>query len=187
MNRSPVVRVGGSVASWLLFSTALTLLGLAALWLAAEGSCATGGPYVIGRECSRNVGWLFPVAPITCLVAVVLGMVLAGGFGTQLVAWFWPLMFLSLGAVFLSGLRHPGSTVIEVFCAALMLLLGGLPLLLLRRYGLRPSVVGMESLDGTPFGDDRPAGTRDWVLSLGLCVVASGVGIALGRAFFVTL
>lgn len=187
MHRSPVLRVAGSAVSWLLFSTALTLLCHASLWLSAEGSCATGGPYVIGQECSANVGWLFPVAPIACLIAVGLGVALAGAFGTQLVAWFWPLMFISLGGVFLWAVRFPGSTVIEVLCAVLMLLLGGLPLLLLRRHGLRPSVAGMESLDGTPHDRDHPAGARDWALSLGICVLASGAGIALGRAVFVSL
>src|SRR5688500_5147415 len=101
MRRSPVRRVVGSAMSWFVFATALTMLCLAALWLAVEGSCATGGPYVIGQECSADVGWIFPVGPITCLVAVALGLIVAGGFGTQLVAWFWPLMFLSLGCVLL--------------------------------------------------------------------------------------
>lgn len=186
MRRSPVTRVIGSAASWFLFASALTLLCLAALWLSAEGTCATGGPYVIGQECSANVGWLFPVAPITCLVAVVLGMVLAGGFGTQLVAWFWPLMFISLGGVFLGATAYPGSTVAEVLCGVMSLLLGGLPLLLLRKYGLRPSVAGTESLGGTSFGS-RPAQARHWVVSLGICAVSSAAGVVAGRAMFLAL
>jgi hypothetical protein len=186
MHRSPVTRVVGSAASWFLFALALTLLCLAALWLSAEESCATGGPYVIGQECSADVGWLFPVGPIACLVAVVLGMIFAGGFGTQLVAWFWPLMFLSLGGVFLWATTYPGSTVVEVLCGIMLLLLGGLPLLLLRRYGLRPSVAGTEALDGTPFGT-RPAGVQDWILSLGISVVASAAGVVTGRMDFLAL
>ena len=186
MRRSPVTRVVGSAVSWFVFATSLTLLCLAAVWIAVEGSCATGEPYVIGQECSANVGWLFPVAPITCLVAVVLGMIVAGGFGTQLVAWFWPLMFISLGGVFLWAVTYPGSTVVEVVCGVMFLLFGGLPLLLLRKYGLRPSTAGTEAIDGTSFGT-RPARAKDWVLSLGVSVVSSAAGIVLGRTVFVAL
>ena len=186
MHRSPLTRVVGSAVSWFVFAMALSLLCLAALWLSAEGTCATGGPYVIGQECSANVGWLFPVAPITCLVAVVLGMVLAGGFGTQVVAWFWPLMFISLGGVFLWATTYPGSTVVEILCGVMSLLLGGLPLLLLRKYGLRPSVAGTEALDGTSFGT-RPAVVQDWVISLGISIASSAAGVVVGRAVFLAL
>jgi len=126
------------------------------------------------------------VAPMTCLVAVVLGIVLAGGFGTQVVAWFWPLMFLSLGGVFLWATTYPGSTSVEILCGVMALLLGGLPLLLLRKYGLRPSVAGMEALDGTPFGT-RPAVARDWAISLAISVLASAAGVTTARAFFLAL
>ena len=186
MRRTPVTRVVGSAVSWFVFATALTLHCLAALWLAVEGSCATGGPYVIGQECSANVGWIFPVAPMTCLVAVVLGVIVAGGFGTQLVAWFWPLMFLSLGGVFLWAVTYPGSTVFEIICGVMFLMFGGLPLLLLRKYGVRPSVAGTEALDGTSFGA-RPARVQDWVISLGISVTSSAAGIVAGRTLFLAL
>jgi hypothetical protein len=88
--------------------------------------------------------------------------------------------------VYIWATTYPGSTVVEILCGVMSLLLGGLPLLLLRKYGLRPSVAGTEALDGTSFRARR-AGVRDWVLSLGISVASSAAGVVIGRTVFVAL
>jgi hypothetical protein len=78
------------------------------------------------------------------------------------------------------------TTSIENAGRVMFLLFGGLPLLLLRKYGLRPWVACTEAIDGRSFGT-RPARVQDWPFSLGISVVASVAGIVIGRTVFVAL
>lgn len=53
---SPLARVAGSAASWLLFVCCFALLyRTSAIVMGLGGSCASGGPYAIEVECPEAV------------------------------------------------------------------------------------------------------------------------------------
>jgi hypothetical protein len=124
----PGWRLAGLVGSWLLFSFCFVLIYLSSfVVMLLGGSCASGGPYVIGVECPTIVLYTFPWAIFGALAAVVLGVVFAKGFGLPVVAWAWPIGIGGLGiGSFLGGVLTGG---FWYFVGAAMFLLFAIPVL----------------------------------------------------------
>ncbi len=190
--------------SWLLFAFSLTLLMLAMLSvLSVGGNCAVGGPYQIAAECP-NGALLAPVAILLGLVAVVLGVFLGQGFGAQLGPLAMPILFTSLGCLFLLAFSQHGDITALIIGVAFELF-GGLPLLASLLTGGRRMFVGAVTVGGAPFYDPKPdrkplrgitlepteatvpAGGGHWTLSLLILAVACTAGYYLAQLLFATL
>ena len=107
---SPLWRVLGSIVSWLLFSLCFSLLYMgSATVMGLGGFCAQRRavrhrdrvPGCRGRLRARSrssAGW----RPSR------IGAIFAQGFGTPLISWAWPILFIGLGAAFLISSTTPG-------------------------------------------------------------------------------
>lgn len=206
MNRfsGPLWRVAGSLASWLLFSLCFTLLYLgSSTVMGLGGYCASGGPYQIEVQCPEAVVMFVPLSIFGGLGAVALGVLLARGFGTPLLSWAWPILFVGLGAAFLIASAQPGG-ITFLICGVLFLAMGGFPLVLEVRASLRALFLGTTDAGDRPFvAEGTPRGTLwrvatrrddqadpvaptagDWALSLGILVAGVVLGVYLGFLLF---
>jgi hypothetical protein len=126
---------------YLVVGTALLAACLTLLFLSMRsvmeigGSCASGGPYVVGRTCPDGT-WLAPVSIWVGIGACVLMVIGAfPGAGPQPVVFAWPALFLSLGWNFWEyGLNPPGDPASFtvwgwILCGVIFVVMGGLPLI----------------------------------------------------------
>ncbi len=150
---SPLWRYVGSAASWLLFTFCFTLLAVgASIVMGLGGFCASGGPYVIQTECPDVVTWSAPVSIFGGLIAVGIGVLLASGFGTPLVSWAWPILFIGLGLAFLgSGIASGVDGIVFDLLAVMFILMGGVPLVIELRADPQGFFLGSMNADGTKF------------------------------------
>ncbi len=150
---SPLWRYLGSAVSWLLFTFCFTLLAVgASIVMGLGGFCASGGPYVIQTQCPDVVTWSAPVSIFGGLIAVAIGVVLASGFGTPLVSWAWPILFIGLGLAFLgSGIASGVDGIVFDLLAVMFILMGGVPLVLELRADPQGFFLGSTNADRTPF------------------------------------
>jgi hypothetical protein len=195
---SPLARVLGSAASWLLFTLCFTLLWLVStVVLGLGGSCASGGPYEIAVECPDGVALFAPLSIFGGLAAVVIAVALAGGFGLPLTTWAWPILFCGLGIGFLLSMDVVGLVIGVVFE-----IMGLAPLLLSVRANPQRVFLGARSATGQPFYEgtnargsilspyaphrDGAIGPRGdhWALALGVPLVAILGGYALAQLWF---
>lgn len=200
---APLWRVVGSAGSWLVFGFSFTAFVLAMFAvLGVGGTCASGGPYVIAVECPDGAGFFSVLGVYGGLGALFLALVVAREFGTRLVALAWPILFVTLGAVFVI---IGGSAVAEggwvfVLLGVLFLVMALVPLGLELRASAQRVFLGVRDLAGLRFRErdgarpsmtsrDRPnppdaiPPTRgDWTLSLALWIVPAAVGVWLGYA-----
>ena len=103
----PAARMLGSAVSWLLFSISFTLLyQVSAVVMGLGGFCASGGPYVIETQCPDAVVIFAPLSIFGGLIAAAIGLFFARGFGTPLVIWAWPILFVGLGHRLPARLLH---------------------------------------------------------------------------------
>lgn len=189
---SPLRRIVGAAASWLLFCFFLTgLLLLAGTVIAMGGSCASGGPFVSARPCPGSALLFVPFGVLGMFVAVGLSVALARDFAAPLYAWAWPALFTGLGVVFLLGALAGFGIVSNLVVAALAFAMGlGPAVPALRGGGWRTLLVGSRSVRGELFeGPEprsrmlrpRPAGEAAPV-PLGAVHVLVAVGIPLVAA-----
>jgi hypothetical protein len=159
--KAPIWRYVGSAASWLLFAFCFTLLAVgASIVMGLGGFCASGGPYVIETQCPDVVVWSTPLSIFGGLIAVGIGAILARGFGTPLIAWAWPILFIGLGLAFLgSGISAGVDGITFDLLAALFILMGGVPLVLELRADPQAFFLGTTNAGGTPFAR-RETGRR---------------------------
>lgn len=150
---SPLWAYLGSAASWLLFTFCFTLLaGGASIVMGLGGFCASGGAYVIQTECPDVVVWTTPLSIFGGLIAVGIGVIVAGGFGTPLVSWAWPILFIGLGLTFAgSGIVSGLDGIVFDLLAVMFILMGGVPLVLEFRADPQAFFLGTSNADGTPF------------------------------------
>jgi len=112
----------------------LVFLGMRAV-MDIGGSCASGGPYVVGTPCPKGIALIM-------VGGIWGGLILAGLYAWQSIkagalsflGLLWPALFISLGVNFLQyGISPPGEdggpVVGWLICAVLFLAMGGLPLL----------------------------------------------------------
>jgi len=196
----PLYRVLGSVVSWLLFTVCFSLLYMgSATVMGLGGFCASGGPYVIETECPDAVAIFVPLSIWVGLAAVGVGAIFAQGFGTPLLAWAWPILFIGLGVAFLISSTAPGG-ITFLIVGVLFVAMGGFPLWLEVRASPQRFFLGSTNAFDTKFVEHDRArwtpsqyahvGAResgepivptagDWTLSLGILVVSVGAGIYL--------
>jgi hypothetical protein len=151
--KAPIWRYVGSAASWLLFTFCFTLLAVgASIVMGLGGFCASGGPYVIQTQCPDVVVWSTPLSIFGGLIAVGIGAIVASGFGTPLVSWAWPILFIGLGLAFLgSGITSGVDGITFDLLAVLFIVMGGVPLVLELRADPQAFFLGSTNADGTAF------------------------------------
>jgi len=200
--RTPAWRIAGSFVSWLLFVFSFAaLFQTAGVVIGLGGYCASGGPYVIETECPESVVLFAPLGIFGMVVAVGIGLLLAGRFGTPLTDWAWPILFVGLGVQFVLGATLGVAIVTNVLLGLMFIVMGAVPLGLAIRAGLQPLLIGAVNAAGEPFvHDDRgrrsyiPRATPDGepvvptpgdrVAALGLTVVAVALGTWLSVLAF---
>lgn len=208
MNRfaSPIWRVLGSAASWLLFSFCFALLYIgSSVVMGLGGYCAQGGPYEIAVECPDIVAVSVPLSIFGGLAAVAIGVVFARGFGMPLISWAWPVLFVGLGLAFLLASAAPGGIVFLVI-GVLFVVMGLVPLVIEVRARVRALFLGTTNVAGVTFetsgserrsylqlgrwdrsaeSDETIAPTAgDWTLALGIAIVAIGLGIYFANQIY---
>ena len=206
--RSPIWRVLGSAASWLGFTFCFTLLYLSsAVVMGLGGYCASGGPYVIETECPDAVVATTPLSIFGGLAFVALGVFLTRGFGTPLVSWAWPILFVGLGAAFLVASAQPGAITFLII-GILFVVMGIVPLVIEVRASVPNLLLGTTNVAGVKFeqsGNGRTSALQfirwdrtesdetvtptagDWTLALGITIVAIGLGIYFANQLFTAL
>lgn len=193
---SALVRVLGSFVAWagyllcfsLLFRVALTVMALG-------GSCASGGPYVIEVECPEGVVLFAPLSILGGFVFAGVALLFAQGFGTPLLVWAWPILFVGLSVPFF--LSAADGSISGVVVGALFLAMGAAPVWLLLRQPPRwllflggrdvsgrvfagladgPAVRLLGRRPGAPADAVAPT-ARDWMLALGVLAAAVVAGL----------
>ncbi len=196
------LRVLGSVLAWFSTAVALTLLYRSTDALAALGGyCARGGPYVIAVECTDAIALFMPLSILGGLAALAIGTGLARGFGTPTWLYAWPGLFVSLSIVFFRTFLLGGDGV-GLFLGLLFLVMGLAPLAVILPAAPQRMLIGRVDARGRAFWEAHPArahllsmaapaspgdnraSAADWVLSLGIAVGASALGVAVGAAWF---
>lgn len=159
--KAPLWRYVGSAASWLLFTFCFTLLAVgASIVMGLGGFCASGGAYVIQTQCPDVVVWSTPLSIFGGLIAVGIGVIVASGFGTPLVSWAWPILFIGLGLAFLgSGIASGVDGITFDLLAVMFILMGGVPLVLEFRADPQAFFLGTTNADGRKF-TSRDTGHR---------------------------
>ncbi|MEO8261065.1 MAG: hypothetical protein ABI566_00735 [Pseudolysinimonas sp.] len=197
---SPLWRVAGSFVSWLLFSVSFTLLYMgSATVMGLGGFCASGGPYVIQTQCPEAVVAYVPLSIFGGLAAAAIGAIFAQGFGTPLISWAWPILFVGLGAAFLISSTTPGAITFLII-GVLFVAMGLVPLVLEFRASAQRLFLGSTNSADARFveggrartsltqfthwgsresGEPIPPSAGDWALSLGILVAAVGLGLYL--------
>ncbi len=205
---APVWRYVGSAASWLLFTFCFTLLFLSAqVVMGLGGFCASGGAYVIQTECPDVVAWATPISIFGGLIAIGIGAIVAKGFGTPLIAWAWPVLFIGLGTAFELAAFATGFTaddIVFLLLGIMFFVMGAIPLVIELRAGPQRSFLGATDAHGDRFTEHHGAGrglysftapdpgtprepaAADWLRSLLILVVFAGGGIVLAMLVFRT-
>lgn len=198
----PLARVLGSAVSWLLFTVCFTLLfQVSAVVMGLGGFCASGGPYVIETQCPDAVVVFAPLSIFGGLIAAAIALFFARGFGTPLVIWAWPILFVGLGIDFLLAAIVPGGPA-NLIVGIVFVAMGMAPLLLVWRVGAARLLIGTTDAHDRPFLDGRgptpifslgsraddedaaPATAGDWLRALAVSVPAILIGCALGLTIF---
>jgi hypothetical protein len=194
----PAARVLGSAVSWLLFTVSFTLLyQVSAVVMGLGGFCASGGPYVIETQCPDAVVIFAPLSIFGGLLAAAIALIFARGFGTPLVIWAWPILFVGLGIDFLLASFVPGG-VANLVVAIVFIAMGLAPLVIVLRVGAARLLVGTTNAHDRPFRDGRgptpifqigggsddqnaaPATAVDWARALGISLPSILIGVWLG-------
>jgi hypothetical protein len=201
LNRPPA-RVLGSAVSWLLFTMSFTLLyQVSAVVMGLGGFCASGGPYLIETQCPDSVVVFAPLSIFGGLTAAAIGLFIARGFGTPLVIWAWPILFVGLGIDFLLAAIVPGGLA-NLIVGIVFVAMGIAPLLLVFRVGAARLLIGTTDAHDRPFLDGRgptpvfsfgsradddgaaPATAGDWGRAMAVSVPAIVLGCWLGLTIF---
>ncbi|MGX5681619.1 hypothetical protein [Schumannella luteola] len=159
--RTPLVRVAAAAVSWFGFALAFGLLYQVALAVIALGGyCASGGPYEIAVECPENVVAFAPLSIFGGLIAVGIGVFFSNGFGAQLTAWAWAILFIGLAVPFAIG-----GGISNWFVCVLFVLMGAVPLVLELRANAARAFIGSRTARGDAFAFAN--GERRSLMSMG--------------------
>ena len=198
-------RVLGSLFSWFSLALALTLLFQSAIAVSDLGGyCARGGPYVIAVECTDAIVAFAPTSILGGIATVFLGAWLAQGFGAAILLFAWPALFVSLSVVFFRTLVVSGDLT-GLFIGILFAAMGLAPLVLMLPAAPQRMILGRIDAQGRAFWEAYPArahllSTRpprepgenhpslgDWILSLGVSLGGTALGIWLGVLWFASV
>ena len=191
------VRIIGAVLAWLLLGFSMTLLVESAKVMADLGGfCAVGGPYLVTTACPSSIMWALPVSIVGGFLAVGIGLVVAGGFGTPVYVWAWPILFIGLGLGFIRS-----GTPVNIAIGLFSLALGIVPAVIELSSSARAAAIGSVRADGRPFvaqdrrirslhrldpGSGRPvaATIQDAELSIAITALSAAAGVALAIVAF---
>lgn len=203
--RTPVVRIAGSFVSWMLFAFSFVgFVQATGAVIGLGGYCASGGPYAIATECPQAVVIFAPIGLFGMLIAVGIGLFFARSFGTPLFLWAWPVFFVVVGIQFLWGVTAGAGIVSSILIGLLAIVMGAAPWWWMIRDGAQPFLIGMADLHGRRFayqshrkpakrsvwaprpdeGEQVPVRPADWLLALGIVVVAFPLGSWLALLAF---
>lgn len=199
------MRILGSGGAWFVFSLNFSLLFQVSLVvMSLGGSCASGGPYEVAVECPEGVVAFAPLSIFGGLLAVGIALVLAQGFGMPLHVWAWPILFVGLGGAFLLAFIF-GQDLTGLIIGVMFIAMGFAPLVLELRGGAQRTFLGQRSASGVQFlegararrslmttTDPNPEGAvaptgLDWLLGLGVPVLAVVLGYFTALAWFASL
>jgi hypothetical protein len=197
---TPLARIGASALSWFGFTLSFGLLFQVALAVISLGGyCASGGPYEIAVECPEAVVAFAPLSIFGGLIAVGIGLFFTNGFGMQLPAWAWAILFIGLSVPFAIG----GGVSNWVICV-LFVVMGAVPLFLELRANAARTFIGTRSASGEVFelnnqerrsllsmtapaeGSVRP-NAGHVLLGLGVPLVAGALGVLLALSWFASV
>jgi hypothetical protein len=200
---SPLVRLAGAVVSWAMF--AFFFVGLyqtSAVVLGLGGYCASGGPYVIETECPEAVVIFAPLGIFGMFAAAGVALLFARGLGVSLIAWAWPILFVGLGIAFLVGAAGGQGVIVNILLGLMFVAMGLAPVwFLISSKSVVPTLVGSVNIGGARFAYEGKARryfgltpteaetetaptSLDWVIALGLWLIAAGVGAWLSVLAF---
>jgi hypothetical protein len=201
--RTPAARIAGSFLGWLIFTFSFSVFFQTAGVVGGLGGfCAAGGPYVIATECPEAVVVFAPVGLFGMLFGVGVAMFFARSFGTPLYLWAWPIAFVTLGIQFIVGAIGREGMIVNILIGLMFVVMGAVPLWYTIRGGAQPFLIGLANVHGRQFsyrdigrkslfapprsaeGETVPPVPRDWVLSLGIVVVAMPLGAWLAVLAF---
>jgi len=193
-------RLLGSVLAWFSFAMTFLLLSWVGISTASiGGSCASGGPYAIAVQCPESDAPQVAVAVILAFVAIF-GFALAGGFGVSLLAIGGFTIFGGFGALFIAGwvakLLSSGLIVGGAFALFAIALLGVWLWAAPRSVALGTMRVTGEKYYSTEQAyddilrvDPERAATLvkprpvDWLISVGVWLVAAGSGTVVALSW----
>jgi hypothetical protein len=150
----PLVKLVAYLFSWFLFSLSFVLL-LYSVYsvMSLGGTCASGNTaYVIAVQCPQDATVFLPWVIFTGLIAVGVGVGLAGGIGFQTRVWAWPILFGTLGAFFLLGGGPVGYGV-----GALFIIMALVPLAIELRASVQRVFLGSFTIFGQQFREGPKA------------------------------
>jgi len=194
---APGWRIAGSFVSWFAFVFFfMGLFQVSGVVIGLGGFCASGGAYEISVECPEAVVIFAPLGIFGMMAAVVVGLVFAREFGTPLVLWAWPILFVGLGAQFFAGAFIDGQVaVVNILLGLMFVVMGVIPLWWSIRAGVQPFLLGnanaldqqfvyrdtgRKSLFGPRYEKDAAEPVvptaGDWTLSLGILLAAVVLG-----------
>jgi hypothetical protein len=200
---SAVVRVLGSFVSWAGFVLCFSLLyRVSYAVLALGGSCASGGPYAIEVECPAAVALFAPLSIFGGLLFGGVWFLFAQGFGTPLLVWAWPILFVGLSVPFF--VSAVTGSISGIVVGLLFLVMGVAPVwLLLRQPDPWLLFLGGRNAGGRSFAaagegpTTRLIGRRpgavtdpvaptvaDWMLSLGVLGISVASGVVGAQALW---
>ena len=200
---TPLVRLAGSIVSWVMF--AFFFVGLyqtSAVVLGLGGYCASGGPYVIETECPEAVVIFAPLGIFGMFAAAGVALFFARGLGVSLVAWAWPILFVGLGIAFLVGVGGGQGIIVNIVVGLMFVVMGLGPVwFLVSSKAIAPTIVGSVNIAGERFAYEGKARryfgltpteaetetvptSLDWVISLGLWLISAGLGTWLSVLAF---
>jgi hypothetical protein len=200
--RTPAVRLGGYTLGWFLIALGIALLAQMAIALSDLGGfCARGGPFEIETECTDRIALWGTTSPWIGLAGVAIVALAAGGFGVRLLALAWPMLFVSLGAVFLrtfvisadgTGLglgimfivMGLAPLALELYSSPQRVLLGVVDARGRRLAESRPARPILTPAAPAPGPDAVPPTVLHGILSLGLVALAVSAGVSLAIALF---
>ncbi|MGD8169759.1 hypothetical protein ACEXOS_021315 [Herbiconiux sp. P16] len=177
-------RVAGSFASWFFVTLGAGLLFVVTgRVMAVGGSCASGGPYEIAVPCPAGVELLVPLSLVSAGLGIVAMVVFAPDFGVSLIAFGWLLLFGGLGTFFLQAFFGYGDPV-GLIVGIVFVVMGLGPLGYLLFTAPRAVFLGRSDARGRLYAPDgaQLAGLADYVLSMGIWVLASAAGFAVALA-----
>lgn len=159
--RNPGVRALSSLVGWFAYLLSFTLLVLCFVDVAAVGGrCASGNTaYVIQTQCPSGVDIFIPWVIFGMLLAALIGIVGAGGFGVPMVVWAWPILFCVLGL----GFFFAGGGVVAIALGVMFEVMGVIPVIIELRGGIQRVFIGTTSLAGVQLRE-RDGATRGLTL-----------------------
>ena len=150
----PLVKAVAYLLAWFLFSLSFMLLVYSVVSvIEVGGTCASGNTaYVIAVQCPQDATVFLPWCIFSGLIAVAIGVVFANGIGIQPRVWAWPILFGSLGGLFVAAGGAVGWGV-----GAMFIIMALVPLALELKASVQRVFLGSFNVSGQQFRESPKA------------------------------